>query len=88
MGLKVWEKQKTRTKCYWSKLVLSGTITVEKTTLIGEQTERSKPLLSSPNLPYSSNTPLWENLAGSHLAKESVVLGPKSSPRITKNKGG
>lgn len=73
LGLRVWEKQKTRTKCYWNKLVLSGTITVEETTLIGEQTERSKPLLSSSNLTYSSNAPLLENLTRSHLGKEKYV---------------
>lgn len=61
LGVRVWEKRKTRAKCDWNKLVLSGTITVEETTLIGEQTERSKPLLSSSILPYSSNTPLLEN---------------------------
>lgn len=61
LGVRVWEKWKTRTKCSWNKLVLSGTITVEETTLIGEQTERSKPLLSSSILPYSSDAPLLEN---------------------------
>lgn len=73
LGLKVWEKQETRTKCYWNKLVLSGSITAEETILIGEQIERSKPLLFSSNLTYSSNAPLLENLRGTHLAKEKYV---------------
>lgn len=64
LGLRVWENQETRTKCYWNKIVLLGTITVEETPLTGEQTERSTPLLSSSNLVYSSTAPRWRTEQG------------------------
>lgn len=74
---------KTKTKCYWNKLVLSGTITADDTTLIGEQTERNKPLLSFFNFTYFSSVPDWQNLRNSLAKEKCVCLDPASeSQRI------